>query len=408
MSGKMNYAWPVTSENSVVYNCFLQKVERIKPRLQGKRIAVFGAGIRGCCLLKILEDNGYRNIVFVDNNIEKQNNLINHYDIISFETALQEKDQVFLVTPEGAEKICSQLTDAGLIENENWFSFSVSAYQQYVEEYQRSLGNYLLVMGDCAFTHIALEDQNHDSLGTMIRNRAGAGRCKVLDMHGMGQQAYYHIARSLLERGEKPDKFLLLLMIETMAPKVPIMPRTQHPELIRALVKTLETPNPEFAAYADLAQERFDRFQLEAFASFHDKASQKSEKLYMQINYLFRYRETAEGVTYLKKTIKMMNEEGIPVILYIPPVNYWQGEALFGEDFKALYETNFEKLYASLEREGLRYEVVDASYLLDLDDFAAPNTIDETCRYSGREKIMQFLSKNASLRKYLNQREMLS
>ena len=250
--------------------------------------------------------------------------------------------------------------------------------------------------------------QNHDSLGTMIRNRAGAGRCKVLDMHGMGQQAYYHIARSLLERGEKPDKFLLLLMIETMAPKVPIMPRTQHPELIRALVKTLETPNPEFAAYADLAQERFDRFQLEAFASFHDKASQKSEKLYMQINYLFRYRETAEGVTYLKKTIKMMNEEGIPVILYIPPVNYWQGEALFGGDFKALYETNFEKLYASLEREGLRYEVVDASYLLDLDDFAAPNTIDETCRYSGREKIMQFLSKNASLRKYLNQREMLS
>ena len=408
MSGKMNYAWPVTSENSVVYNCFLQKVERIKPRLQGKRIAVFGAGIRGCCLLKILEDNGYRNIVFVDNNIEKQNNLINHYDIISFETALQEKDQVFLVTPEGAEKICSQLADAGLIENENWFSFSVSAYQKYVEEYQRSLGNYLLVMGDCAFTHIALEDQNHDSLGTMIRDRAGAERCKVLDMHGMGQQAYYHIARSLLERGEKPDKFLLLLMIETMAPKVPIMPRTQHPELIRALVKTLETPNPEFAAYADLAQERFDRFQLEAFASFHDKASQKSEKLYMQINYLFRYRETAEGVTYLKKTIKMMNEEGIPVILYIPPVNYWQGEALFGGDFKALYETNFEKLYASLERERLRYEVVDASYLLDLDDFAAPNTIDETCRYSGREKIMQFLSKNASLRKYLNQREMLS
>ena len=55
MSGKMNYAWPVTSENSVVYNCFLQKVERIKPRLQGKRIAVFGAGIRGCCQLKIME-----------------------------------------------------------------------------------------------------------------------------------------------------------------------------------------------------------------------------------------------------------------------------------------------------------------------------------------------------------------
>ena len=256
-------------------------------------------------------------------------------------------------------------------------------------------------MGDCAFTHIALEDENFDSLGTMIRNKAGADRCKVLDMHGMGQQAYYHIAKSLLERGEKPDCFLLLLMVETMAPKVPIMPRTQHPELIRTLVNALENPAPEFAAYADLTQERFDRFQLEAFASFDDKTSQKSEKLYMQVNYLFRYRETTEGVVYLKKTIRMMNEEGIPVILYVPPVNYWQGEKLFGANFKASYETNFKKLYASLDQEGLQYEVIDASYLLDLNDFAAPNTIDETCRYSGRQKIMYCLGGNMFLKKYL-------
>ena len=81
MSEKMNYAWPVTSENAVVYNCFLEKIERIKTHLQGKRIAVFGAGIRGCCLAKILGDNGYRNIVFVDNNPEKQGNRINSCDL---------------------------------------------------------------------------------------------------------------------------------------------------------------------------------------------------------------------------------------------------------------------------------------------------------------------------------------
>jgi hypothetical protein len=403
MSEKMNYAWPVTSENAVVYNCFLEKIERIKTHLQGKRIAVFGAGIRGCCLAKILGDNGYRNIVFVDNNPEKQGNRINSCDIISFELALREPEQIFLVAPENAQKICAQLTTAGLKENVDWFSFSVSAYRQYLAEYQRPLQDYFLVMGDCAFTHIALEDENFDSLGTMIRNKAGAGRCKVLDMHGMGQQAYYHIARSLLERREKPDKFLLLLMIETMAPKVPIMPRTQHPELIRALADTSPNPNPEFVAYAELAQDRFDRFQLEAFASFDDKTSQKSEKLYMQVNYLFRYRETAEGVVYLKKTIRMMNREDIPVILYVPPVNYWQGESLFGSNFKASYETNFKKLYASLDQEGLQYEVIDASYLLTLDDFAAPNTIDETCRYSGRQKIMQYLGGCASLKKYLGQ-----
>lgn len=402
MSEKMNYAWPVTSENAVVYHCFLQKLESIKGLLQGKRIVIFGAGIRGCCLLKILEDHGFRDIVFVDNNTEKQNNRINQYDILSFEAVQKADNQVFLVAPEGAYKIYEQLNAAGLKENRDWISFSVSAYQQYIQEYKRPIRDYLLVMGDCAFTHIALEDENFDSLGTMIRNRVGAHRCKVLDMHGMGQQAYYHIARSLIERGERPEAFLLLLMIETMAPKVPIMPRTQHPELIRELVSLSKNPNPEFAAYADLAQERFDRFQVEAFASFDDKTSQKNERLYMQVNYLFRYRETTEGVVFLKKTIRMMNEADLPVVLYVPPVNCWQGEKLFGAGFKADYELNFQRLYESLDREGLRYQVADASYLLELADFAAPNTIDETCKFSGRKKIMEYLGGVEVLKPYWN------
>ncbi len=401
MSKKMDYAWPVTSENAIVYHYFLHKINNIRKLLWDKRIVIFGAGIRGCCLLKILEENGFQNIIFVDNNVEKQNNLIKHYDIVSFETACKEKNQVFLVSPEGAYKIYNQLNAAGFKENKDWFSFSVSAYDQYVEEYQRPLHDYLLVMGDCAFTHVALEDENFNSLGTMIKNKAGSECCKVLDMHGMGQQAYYHISRSLIERNEKPAIFLLLLMIETMAPKVPIMPRTQHPELISRLVQVSENPNPDFAAYADLTRERFERFQLEAFASFDNKVAEKNEKLYMQVNYLFRFRETAEGAIYLKKTIKMMNDHNIPVVLYVPPVNCWQGEKLFGADFRAAYETNFKKLFALLRRERLQYEVVDASYLLDLEDFAAPNTIDETCRYSGRKKIIKYLADVETLKPYL-------
>lgn len=401
MSEKMNYAWPVTSENAIVYNYFLRKVEAIKDILKHKRIVIFGAGIRGCCLLKILEKQGFQNIIFVDNNIEKQGNLIFDYDIVSLETALNDSiEQVFLVTPEGGYKIYDQLKEAGLKETQDWFSFSVSAYDNYLQEYQRPLTNHLLVMGDCAFTHIALDDQNFDSLGDMIRDKVGADRCKVLDMHGMGQQAYYHIARSLVESGEKPSAFLLLLMIETMAPKVPIMPRTQHPELIKSIVNLSKNPNKEFSEYADLTQKRFERFQVEAFASFDDKANQEKEKLYMDVNYLFKFRETTEGVVYLKRTIKMMNEENIPVVLYIPPVNYFQGERLFGVDFKKNYELNFLKLYETLDKENLRYEVADASYLLELDDFAAPNTIDETCNYNGRIKLIQYLSDFAPLKPY--------
>ena len=396
---KINFAWPVTSENSTILKQFLSETLRIKEILKGKRIVIFGAGIRGCCLLAILQKQGYDSFIFCDNNTEKQGNLIGRYDIVSIETVLDfPGEQVFLISPEDGSRINRQLEEAGLRENEDWFSFSLSAYDSYVAEYIRPIKDYLLVMGDCAFTHISLDDDNTDSLGSMIRDRVGSERCKLLDMHGMGQQAYYHIARSLIDRGERPTMFLLLLMIETMAAKVPIMPRTQHPSLIKAVVAVSGNSRQDFLDYAEIAQERFDRFQTEAFAAYDSSLGQESEKLYMNINYLFNFRENSEGVTYIKKTIEMMNEEGIPVVLYVPPVNFFQGERLFGADFKNRYETNFKKLYSALNADGLKYEVVDASYLLALDDFAAPNTIDETCKYSGRIKLMKFLGEFEPLR----------
>ena len=133
MTEKINYAWPVTSENASVYNYFLKKIDNIKANLIDKRICIFGSGIRGCCVLKILELNGFKNIIFIDNNTEKQNNLINDYNIISFEEALKYKqEQIFLVSPEGCNKIHDQLIEAELQENKEWFSFSVSAYDSYI------------------------------------------------------------------------------------------------------------------------------------------------------------------------------------------------------------------------------------------------------------------------------------
>lgn len=401
MSYKINFAWPVTSENTVVLQQIYLKLNAIKEVLKYKKIVIFGAGIRGCCILNILQKQGYSNIVFCDSNPEKQGCTINNFDIISFKDALTSKEnQVLLVSPENAGEIKKQLTEAGLKENTEWFSFEFSSYDSYIEEYQRPVNNHLLAMGDCAFTHIALDDENTDSMGTLIRNMVGADHCKVLDMHGMGQQAYYHIAHSLINKGERPKAFLLLLMIETMAAKVPIMPRTQHPLLIKSLVNISENPLQDFRDYAKLTEERFNHFQVEAFATFKNNLNQQNEKLYMEINYLFKFRENTEGVIYLKNTIKMMNDADIPVLLYIPPVNFYQGEQLFGADFKERYHSNFEKLYAVLNKEGLKYEVADASYLLNIDDFAAPNTIDETCNYGGRIKLMNFLSQFEILKQF--------
>ena len=396
---KIDYAWPVTSEHSVVLQRLRAELERLASAFSGKRVVLFGAGIRGCCLLHLLEQRSFRDIVFCDNNPEKQKGRIRQYDIVSLDEALRyDAPQIFFVTPENSGVMGRQLTDAGLTEGSNWYSFDVSGYDAYAEEYVRPVSDHLLVLGDCAFTHIALTDDNTSSVGEMLKAELGEKHCKVLAMHGMGTRAYFHIIHSLIDKNERPALLVLLLVLEVLAPKAHLMPRTQHPALLRMLTAAAANPNQEFLTYVDLAEERFKKFQTESFASFQSAQKEVNEKLYMQMNYLFKIKEETEGVVYLKKILKTMNDASIPVVLYVPPVNYEQGERFFGDAFRARYMENFTKLYDFLDKEGLCYRVADASFLLTGHEFAAPNTIDETANYEGRSKVLKFLMENEQLR----------
>ena len=117
MCDKIDFAWPVTSEKALVYQYFQSEVARLRNILAECRIVIFGAGIRGCCLLHILEQNGFHKIVFCDNNPEKQGHLIHDYDICSLSDALSYRGrQVFLVSPENSGSMRDQLTDAKLEE----------------------------------------------------------------------------------------------------------------------------------------------------------------------------------------------------------------------------------------------------------------------------------------------------
>ena len=44
---KINFAWPVTSENSLVLDYLFSETRKIQESLKDRRIVIFGAGIRG-------------------------------------------------------------------------------------------------------------------------------------------------------------------------------------------------------------------------------------------------------------------------------------------------------------------------------------------------------------------------
>jgi hypothetical protein len=243
-------------------------------------------------------------------------------------------------------------------------------------------------VGDCAFSHIALKDRNKTPLGDMIKDHLGKENCKVLSMHGMGQRAFYNIIKALLNRGEYPKLSVLETVPEVLTSKAHIMPRTQHSGLFSKLLSVISNPSSELAEYEQLTRERFERFQVETYAHYSETDNGNVAKLYMKMNYMFTLNDKSENVIYLIKNIQLLNGIGIPVILYIPPVNYIQGEIYWGKEFTEKYKKIFDDLWSILK--GLKYSVLDSGFLLEHDSFADFNTIDETANIKGRLKLMDF------------------
>ncbi|MDR1148384.1 MAG: hypothetical protein LBK66_07110, partial [Spirochaetaceae bacterium] len=289
---RVNYAWPVTAVLSGMYQHFLSEVKAHDGDLRDRRLVIFGAGIRGCTLLLILEEYGFTNIVFCDNNPEKQKGRINKYPILSFEEALGfGGEQVFLLPIENGGAIREQMLNAGLREDKDFFYWDFQVYDEYIEEFKRPVKDHTLIVGDCAFSHIALKDNNKVSLGDMIKNYLGDENCKVLSMHGMGQRAYYNITKTLLNKGEYPKLFVLEVVSEVLTSKSHIMPRTQHSGLFSKLLSVISNPSSELAEYELLTKERFERFQVELYTHYSETDNDNVAKLYMKMNYMFTLSE---------------------------------------------------------------------------------------------------------------------
>ena len=386
-----NYAFPVTAVIAKFHEFLFTRLAEFSSLLKNKRIVVFGAGTRGSEMLFVLKSMGFSEIVFCDNNEEKQQGYIDDYPIYSLSSALEyTKPQMFLVPIENGREVCRQLTDKGLKENIDFLDLSFDLYDEYMKEFVRHTENNVVIFGDCAFSHISIYDEQKRSLADMVKEKYGERFVKILVMHGMGTRSFYHILNSLLQRGEKPRSVIVEVTPMMLAPKAYIMPRTQHPELIKRIHDAVPYSGAEMDNYVAITSERFNRLQIETASSLDKNKAENISKLYMRMNYMHRINVSNERIVYLKKLIELMNSLSIPITLYIPPVNYIYGENILGEEFTSCYRQILNDLWQALG--DLSYVVADASFLLNDIDFAIKENHDETANYEGRIKLLEFLS----------------
>ena len=195
MSEKKNYAWPVTSMDQADYSAFSQWFEEHEEMLQKRQLIIWGAGIRGTTFSILLKERGIHNIRFVDSNPQKQGGCIDEFPILAPDELNQLKQGEFLIliSTENSRDIQMDLENRGYQKDVDYVSIESGQYPAYVAEFLRPYERDILIMGDCEFSTMSLNEEDHSTLRDKLYLRFGKGKAKILAMHGIGLRAQYNI-----------------------------------------------------------------------------------------------------------------------------------------------------------------------------------------------------------------------
>ncbi len=389
-----NFAWPVTSTNREDYLAICEWLDSYKETIKSKKIAIWGAGIRGTEFSIFLRRNNVTNIVFADNNEQKWGGFIDEFPILSPEELfnLKEKEPIIiLIGTENSTEIEKQLEQQGYVKNNDFFVIQTKLYENYLKEFKREYTKEILIVGDCAFSKIAVKDTNMNNLKEMLQEKSGEETTKILAMHGMGEGAYYQIFSAQMSVQMKPELLLLMVHPATLTVRNHVLPRTQHAELLQKVYEITGNADAEFGAYVERAWERSKNKQLEFFTKSADTKARNDMKArnYFRLNYMYDFDREVEGVVYFEKTLKKAKENNVKVIAYIPPINYEMGERLLGEEFTEKYKKNVERIEEITKQYDA--ELLDMSYRLKSEEFAEMYTPDETANEKGRAIVAELM-----------------
>ena len=237
--GVQNFAWPVTSMDQADYDAFLQWFDKNADTLKTHRLVIWGAGIRGTIFSVLLRERGICDITFTDSNPQKQGGYIDEFPIVSPDAldSLRKRERVMiLVSAENSYDIQMELKNKGYRKERDYFLIESGQYEAYVEEFLRPYGQDTLIMGDCAFSTVSIEDTDRNTLQDKLFQRCGRESTKILAMHGMGLRAEYHIFHAQILQGMKPRRLVIMINFDTLTGKQHLLPRSQHAGLLKRLV----------------------------------------------------------------------------------------------------------------------------------------------------------------------------
>ncbi|MFW5650247.1 MAG: nucleoside-diphosphate sugar epimerase/dehydratase [Acetivibrio ethanolgignens] len=365
----------------IYQNFFIEK----RRLLERKKIAIFGAGVRGMMLVMLLKKRGVSSVLFIDNDREKQGKEIEGIRIYPLEYLEDKTEEIIvLLSMERNQEAEAELISFGYKKNETFFILLEERYQKSYHDFQKK--NSRLLLGDCIVDSILINEKEKVSLRLLLKERY-AEEISIIAEHGFYMRQYYYIMKNYINRNTLIKKIVILVSPEIFHSKYHLYPNAQHIKFMRCILHEKEYEQKEFL------KELEERDRGEWKLSFLPNRlagrehQENAKRVFTKLNYMYRVDIENESFFYLKKAVELCKKRKIEFHVCVAPINYSLAESLWGEEFRKSYSFILQSIADTVGEEGF----LNYSNLIEEHHFVSICSINEAMDFAGREKLAKNL-----------------
>lgn len=398
--------WHLKSAEKELINAFTSFLSEKQHLFNQKQLYVWGASVRGTLLGIMLEDSGWNNFSYLDNDDRKWGEQIHGHSILSPDQ-LKEHTGIYVIVPiEYGESLREQLVNMGLQEHHSFSILQSGINETFVEEFYRAYDNKYLILGETFLNEVVISDNNPRSMKELLWQTFGKAHTKILSMNCMGMESFYHLLKLQKELFGTPKEVWLFLNYETLTAYHHLLSRAQHADVWKLIQQQKQIISNEFTRYIRKTETRAENYQIESAYSpkrvsvDSEDARISSQKEYLRQNMMYELDLSCEESRYLKKILEFSRENKISVMGISVPVNISLAERYWGNRFSEIYTENNDKLRGLFLNQNANF--IDFGNFLSEQYFCAEVTVNDAIYTQGLELIAEELKRRMSQQKGRN------
>lgn len=392
---EQDYTIPVTNTSKLVYDKMVSEI-KIAEREKADRIwVVYGAGVRGNLLAKLLNERGKECFYFCDRNPSLLQGQIMGHGFIALDEIMKEPNRFYIfISPENATEICQNFENNGVKAGSDYVCLGNAIYDQYIRSMEVRQQDGALFLGDCDMLSCSLLEREKECLADMLKGQFGEGKisCKVQAMNAITIGGYYWSYKVYKTLGNHADYVLISIDMRNFNGINHLLPSVQHVDLLEQM-KLLAEPDG-FAEYIASAKVRYN---MESKGVSCKKAQGNDDQTfvvnrnYIRLNYCYKWRAENEEVEYLNKLIEeICIDHATPIVLFMP-INFEKAMQYDKIKFENGFRENKQKLIDSITQ----YQpcVVDMSFIMGKESFPVQDTYDECLANCSKKQLAKEIYK---------------